>query len=172
MSFQSVLVVLNELKKEGVIKDYAIAGGYAVMYYDIPISTFDLDILVVLSSEDDFHRLYEYYRQKGAKIENVYIYINNMPVQFLPNYISPLFNSAIEEADVIDFDDISSKVVSVEFLVVLLLTSFRSKDKIRIQSLLNKADSALLLEVIRRFDNEEHQLYERYQKILAGTSES
>ncbi len=172
MSFQSVLVTLNELKKEGVIKDYAIAGGYAVMYYDIPISTFDLDILVVLSGEDDFHRLYEYYRQKGAKIENVYIYIDNMPVQFLPNYISPLFNSAIEEADVIDFDDISSKVVSVEYLVVLLLTSFRSKDKIRIQSLLNKADSALLLEVIRRFDNEEYQLYERYQKILAGTSES
>ncbi len=95
-----------------------------------------------------------------------------MPVQFLPNYISPLFNSAIEEADKIEFDDISSKVVSVEYLVALLLTSFRSKDRIRIQSLISKADGALLLEVIKRFDNEERQLYERYKKVLAGTSES
>jgi Fe2+ or Zn2+ uptake regulation protein len=58
----TVLYELNALVKQGVIKDYAIGGGYAVMYYGIPYSTFDLDVLVLLGSEEDFHNLYSHYR--------------------------------------------------------------------------------------------------------------
>lgn len=169
MGLKQVLVRLNELKAVGLIQDYAIGGGYAVMFYDIPISTYDLDVLVTLPTEDDYHRLYEYFRAKKAKIENVYIFIEDMPVQFLPNYISPLFNSAIEEAAVIEFGDIQSKFVSVEYLILLLLTSFRPKDKIRIQGLLDKANKDLLLNLIQRFDDDESKLYKRYKEILAGT---
>lgn len=95
MGLRDVFIALNNLVESNIIEDYAIGGGYAAMYYDIPIATYDLDVLVVLSGDDDFHRLYEYFRQEGAKIEDVYIYIDDMPVQFLPNYISPLFNAAI-----------------------------------------------------------------------------
>ena len=169
MGLRDVLVNLNNLVTVGVIQDYVIGGGYAVMYYDIPISTFDLDVLVVLSNDEDFHKLYEHFRKKGAKIEDVYIYINNMPVQFLPSYISPLFNDVIEKANIVEFGGIRSKFVSIEYLVVLLLTSFRLKDKIRIQSLLDKANKDLLLDIIQRFDNAQHQLYERYKEVLEGT---
>lgn len=169
MGLRDVLVNLNNLVTVGVIQDYAIGGGYAVMYYDIPISTFDLDVLVVLSNDEDFHKLYEHFRKKDAKIEDVYIYINNMPVQFLPSYISPLFNDAIEKANIVEFEGIRSKFVSIEYLIVLLLTSFRLKDKIRIQSLLDKANKDLLLDIIQRFDNAQHQLYERYKEVLEGT---
>jgi len=41
-------------------------------------------------------------------------------VQFLPNYISPLFNDAIQEAHEIEFEDTRSKIVGIEYLVVLL----------------------------------------------------
>jgi len=99
MGLKEVLTRLNDLKATGVFQDYAIGGGYAAMFYDIPMTTYDLDVLVVLPTENDYHRLYEHFRTKGAKIENVYIFIEDMPVQFLPNYISPLFNSAIEEAN-------------------------------------------------------------------------
>jgi hypothetical protein len=92
-----------------------------------------------------------------------------MPVQFLPNYISPLFHSAIEEANIVEFEDIRSRLVSAEYLVLLLLTSFRPKDKIRIQSLLNKVNRDLLLSLIERFDDEQKSLYKRYNEVLAGT---
>lgn len=169
MGLKDVLISLNNLITEGIIQDYAIAGGYAVMYYDIPISTFDLDVLVLLSSENDYHRLYEHFKQQGSKMENVYIYINDMPVHFLPNYIGPLFNDAIKKANIVEFEGISSKFISIEYLIVLLLTSFRLKDKIRIQSLINKANKDLLLDIIKRFDNDDHQLYERYKEVLEST---
>jgi predicted nucleotidyltransferase len=166
---RSVLGALNKLIEQGLIHDYAIGGGYAVMWYDLPVSTFDLDILVILSGEEDFHKLYEHFRKQDAKIEDVYIYIEDMPVQFLPNYISPLFNHAIIESTHIEIDGIHTKVVSLEYLIVLLLTSFRPKDKIRIQSLLGKADSILLLDIIKRFDDGKSEIYKRYQEILGNT---
>ena len=169
MGLKEVLISLNDLKAVGIIQEYAIGGGYAVMFYDIQISTYDLDVLVILPSENDYHRLYEHFRAKGAKIENVYIFIEDMPVQFFPNYISPLFNSAIEEAIIVEFEGIHCRFVSIEYLVLLLLTSFRFKDKIRIQSLIGKAYKDLLLSLIQRFDNDKNTLYKRYKKVLAGT---
>lgn len=164
-----VLIALNKLVESSIIGDYAIGGGYAVMFYGIPLATYDLDVLAVLSSEDDFHKLYEHFREKGAKIEDVYIFIDDMPVQFLPNYISSLFNSAIEEANDIELGGTRSKVVSVEYLIVLLLTSFRPKDRIRIQRLLGKANRTILSDIINRFDDDEYTLSKRYKKVLANS---
>jgi len=73
LGLKNVLACLNELKAAGIIQDYAIGGGYAVMYYDLPISTYDLDVLVLLPNEEDYHKLYEHFRAKGNKIEDVYI---------------------------------------------------------------------------------------------------
>jgi len=136
------------------------------MFYDVPLTTYDLDVLVVLTNDDDYHKLYEYHRIKGNKIEDVYIYIEDMPVQFLPNYISPLFNNAIEEALVIEFEGVEAKFVSVEHLVVLLLTAFRPKDKIRLKELLRKVDKAQVLDIIGRFDDERDTLSKRHKEIL------
>ena len=93
-----------------------------------------------------------------------------MPVQFLPNYISPLFDAAVREANPIEIGDTQSRIVSIEHLIALLLTSFRPKDKIRIVSLLDKANKPLLEDIIKRFDNNECEIYEKYRSLLAGTS--
>ena len=169
MGLREVLISLNDLKAVGIIQDYAIGGGYAAMFYDIPITTYDLDVLVILPSENDYHNLYEHFRNKGTKIENVYIFIEDMPVQFLPNYISLLFNSAIEEANVIELEGVSSKFVNVEYLIALYLTAFRDKDIIRAKSLLKKAKKDLLLRIIQEFDNGQNNLLEKYKRVLAGT---
>ncbi|MBL7209885.1 MAG: hypothetical protein ISS52_07280 [Dehalococcoidia bacterium] len=170
MALRDVLISLNDIKTAGIIQDYAIGGGYAVMFYDVPMEpTYDLDVLVILATEDDYHRLYEHFRIRGAKIKDVYIFIEDMPVQFLPNYISPLFNSAIEEANIVEFEGVSSKFVTVEYLTVLLLTSYRPKDRMRIEGLLKKVDEDLLLDIIQRSDNDQGDLYKRYKEVLAGT---
>jgi len=169
LSLKNVLTYLNNLKKIGLIQDYAIGGGYAALYHEVSLSTYDLDVLVTLPSEADHHKLWEHFRVKGARIENLYIFIEDMPVQFLPNYISPLFNSAIEDALVIDFEGVRSKFVTKEYLIVLLLTAFRHKDKIRVGKLLKTADKDSALDIIRRFDNDQDKLYEKYRQVLAGT---
>ena len=140
------------------------------MYYDLPTATYGLDILVILATDDAFHKLYQYFRDRGARIEEVYIFINDMPVQFFPNYISPLFDASVRESISIEIGDIQSRVVSIEHLLVLLLTSFRPKDKIRLQELVDKADKLLLEDIIKRFDDNEHRLFKRYRSILAGTT--
>lgn len=165
----TVLDELNALVKQGVIKDYAIGGGYAVMYYGIPYSTFDLDVLVLLGSEEDFHNLYSHYLQKGNKIENVYIYIANMPVQFLPNYIGPLFDNAIKKAKQITVNGVPSKVVKLEYLIALLLTAFRPKDKIHIIELAKNADMPTLHEILKTFDGAQHVLSKRLKEILGNS---
>jgi predicted nucleotidyltransferase len=167
MGLKEVILNLNGLKAQGIIGDYAICGGYACTFYEVSMPTYDLDVLAVLASEDDFHKLYEHYRTKGAKLENVYIYIENMPVQFLPNYISPLFNDAIKNAVTVEFEGVSSRFISVEYLVLLLLTSFRVKDKIRLKSLTGKVNKELMLSYIQRYSNDKNKLYERYQEVLA-----
>jgi len=162
----NVLTELNALVRLGIIGDYAIGGGYAVMYHGIPYSTFDLDVFVILGSEEDFHSLYEYYREKGNVLENVFIYIANMPVQFFPNFISPLFNDAIQEAQEIEMDGVPSKVVKVEYLIALLLTAFRPKDKIHVIELAKGADMSMLNEILRRFDDGQQQLSRRLKEVL------
>ncbi len=103
MDIPGALGALNELKEKGVIQDYAIGGGYAVIYHNIPYSSYDLDIFAILRSDDDYRAIYQHFREKGNKIEDVFIYIEDTPVQILPN-ISPLYNEAVEQAHQIEPD--------------------------------------------------------------------
>ena len=168
MALLEALKTLNGLKREGVIRDYAICGGYAASYYLEPAYTYDLDILVLLDSDTDYHALYEYFRQRGSRIENVYIVVEDVPVQFLPSYIGPLFSEAIKKARRITVKGTRTKVITVEHLIALFLVSFRPKDKIRILELLEQADKRLLDEMLRRFDDEKTPLRQRFKKVLAN----
>jgi len=160
------LETLNGLKKEGIIKDYAIGGGYAVNYYLEPSYTYDLDVLVLLGSDADYHALYKHFRETGNRIENIYIMIGNLPVQFLPSFISPLFDEAIRKARRITVEGTPGKVVRVEHLIALLLVSFRAKDKIHVLSLSELADRKMLDEILKRFEDEKTPLCQRLGRVL------
>ncbi len=168
MGLLTALQTLNGLKRKGVIKDYAIGGGYAVNYYLEPSYTYDLDILVLLDSDADYHALYKHFREAGNRIENIYIMIGDLPVQFLPSFISPLFDEAIKKARRITVGGVPSKVVRVDYLIALLLVSFRTKDKIHILSLLELADRKVLDEIVRRFEDEKTPLRQRLGRVLAN----
>ena len=103
---------------------------------------------------------------KGNRIENLYIFIDGMPVQFMPSTTSELYHESIKNARRITVKGIPTKVVSVEYLVALLLTSFRYKDKIRIVELLDKVDRKLLDNIVGRFDDGENSIQARFQKLL------
>ncbi len=166
---KKVLIKLNDLKKEGIIQDYAIFGGYAVMLYDAAPFTYDLDVLVLLSTKDDYSNLWEHFRTKKARVEGEYIFIEGMPVQFFPSYISPLFHDAIKEASRVEFKGLYTKFASAEYLILFFLTSFRKKDRVRIRKLLGKVNRDTLLGLIKRFDDEQRVLSKNYKRVLANT---
>ena len=169
MGLPEALTTLNGLKEKEIIQDYAIGGGWAVIYYSVPYLSYDLDIFVILKDEGDFHRIYDYFRSEGNKIEDVYIYIEEMPVQFLPNFISPLFREVVERAHEIIIEGVHSKIATIEHLIILALDTFRDKDKYRIRQLYERADPDLLDNLLDRYDNEDGKFRKRYKSVLAGT---
>jgi len=171
MGLKEALISINEVKNAGIIQDYAIIGGYAVIYHAVPYSSYDLDIGVIIKDDEAYQQLYEYYRQKGNQIENVYIHIGGMPVQFFPN-ISPLYNEVIELAQKVSVDGVPAKVATIEHLILLALDVFRAKDKIRILQLLDRADKKVLDKIVTRYDGKEGKLRARYKEILASARES
>lgn len=168
MGLPEALGELNLLKEKGVIQDYAIGGGYAVIHYGVPYSSYDLDVFTILRNEADFHAIYEYFREKGNKIEGIFIYIEDMPVQILPN-ISPLYNEAVEEAHKVTIEGVPSKIATVEHLIIIALEAFRAQDKYRILQLRGKVNKDSLEKILDRFDDAKGTLRKRYKKVLAGT---
>ena len=160
------LKILNRLKRKGLIRDYAIGGGYAVNYYLEPILTYDLDIFVLMDTDEEFHALYDYFKKARYKIENVYIVIAEMPVQFLPSSIHPLIDEAVRQAKRIRVKGVRTKVLKAEYLIATLLMAFRPKDKMVIPQLLEWADMKKLKSIIERFSDEKTPLDKRLQRIL------
>ena len=163
---EKTLKELNRLKREGLIRDYAIGGGYAVNYYLEPILTYDLDIYILMDEDEEYFDLYDYFKKAKYKIENVYIIIGNIPVQFLPSFIHPVIDDAVRKAKRIRFKGISIKVLTVEHLIATLLMAFRPKDKMVIPSLLELANRRKLESIIRRFSDEKTPLDQRLRRIL------
>jgi len=99
---KETLRILNELKEEGLIKDYAIGGGIAALRWVEPFFTQDLDIFVVFEEETtergliDLSPLYEYLKDKGYVRERQWIMIEGVPVDVFP--ADPLEKEAVEQA--------------------------------------------------------------------------
>jgi DNA-binding Lrp family transcriptional regulator len=163
---EKVIKRLNRLKEMGVIKDYAIGGAHAVAYYLEPVKTLDLDIFILIESEQDFYDLHSYLKKSGFKLKGAHVVIDNTPVHLLPGSMHPLINKAVRKAKRIRVKGIPTKVVSVEYLIALSLFSFRLKDKMVIPDLLGLADEEELEAIIDRYSDEEAPLDKRLQKIL------
>ena len=50
-SLADVFQVLNRMRDDGVVADYAIGGATAVLFYAEPTRTYDLDVFVTLHGE-------------------------------------------------------------------------------------------------------------------------
>lgn len=167
MSFHEAIEKLDEIQEIGLIRNYAIGGAYAVGLYSVPQATYDLDVFVILCLGCNFSDLYDHFQKSGAILDHEHILIGDMPIQFFPD-LGPLYSSAVEEAQAIEFDGISARFIRVEHLILMLLTSFRPKDKIRIRQLIGKANKELITTLMGRFDDAQGSLSQKYRTILGG----
>lgn len=138
---KETLKVLNRMVRAGVVEDYAIGGAVAAIYYLEPFDTADLDIFVQVNTSGggltSLAPIYEYLTGRGYEARGEFIYIEEMPVQFLPVF-NALTEEALKRARAINFARVTARVMRPEHLVAIMLDTGRPKDYLRINMFLEQ----------------------------------
>jgi hypothetical protein len=162
------LQVINEMQASGVIKSYAIGGGIAAIFYIEPILTYDLDVFFTPSQKDEgllgLSSIYDYLKKRGYLPEKEHIVIENIPVQFLPVF-NELIEEAVDEAVTAEYKDTVTRIIKPEYLMAIMLQTFRPKDRERILKFLEDAefDKEVLEKVLNKFN-----LTEKFMRLQSG----
>ena len=149
--------VINELKKKSLIDAYAIGGGIATLFYIEPFLTYDLDVFVILSEKMEKKKLnslstvFDYLKKKGYSFRREHIIIEGIPVQFIP--ADDLEEEAVRNAREIEYEKIKTRVITPEYLIVILLRVGRKKDVDKIEKLLEQTEieRKKLNEILKRY---------------------
>jgi hypothetical protein len=150
-----VLRAANDLVSAGLIKDYALGGALAAIYYTEPITTYDADIIFVASDKTlsaGIPAICSHLQSKGWRIEREHLLIGDFPVQFLA--ASGLTEEAVREGRLVQFEGVPAKVFRPEYIIAVAASVGRHKDFARIEQMLEqvKIDKALLADILRRYN--------------------
>lgn len=159
---EKALKVISEMHKEGVLKEYAIGGAIATIYYTEPFATNDVDIFFVPPEEQGLLVLtpfYEFCTKRGYKTDKEYILIGETPIQFLPA-ATALEKEAVQHAITVKYKNIQVNILRPEYLIAIFLHVFRLKDREKIVRLLEqtKINKKLLSDILSR-----HGLKEKFE---------
>jgi len=150
-----VLRAANELVSAGLIKDYALGGALAAIYYTEPFTTYDAYIMFIPTDQTLtawIPTIYSHLQSKGWRIESEHLLIKDFPVHFLA--ASGLTEEAVGEAKPIQFEGVPAKVFPPEYIIAIAASVGRHKDFARIEQLMSQAkiDNALLDDILRRYN--------------------
>jgi hypothetical protein len=150
-----VLRAANELVSAGLIKDYALGGALAAIYYTEPIATYDADIIFIASDKTlsaGIPAIYSHLQSKGWHVAREHLLIRDFPVQFLA--ASGLTEEAVREARPVQYECVPAKVFRPEYIIAIAASAGRHKDFARIEQMLDqvKIDKALLDDILRRYN--------------------
>jgi hypothetical protein len=151
-----VFRVLDELRREGVVENYAVGGAMAVLFYAEPARTYDLDVFVVLRGAaaglTDLSALYAWLQDHGHTPDAEHVLIHGVPVQFLPTYNS-LVEEAVRNARELSYGETPVRVVAPEHLVALALQAGGSRRRERAAQLIEaeSVDRAHLGQILDRY---------------------
>lgn len=162
---EKTIKVINELRAKGLIRDYAIGGGIATIFYVEPILTYDLDIFFIPSEEREVmtvSSIYKCLRRRGYKPYKEHIIIEGVPVQFIPVY-NELVKEAVENSVERKYEKTKTKILRAEYLIAIMVQTFRPKDRERIIKLLDEAKigTAYLTRILQK-----HGLKEKFDQFM------
>ena len=118
---RDVAELLNRMRADGVITDYALFGAVAQMRYTEPVATLDADVLVAVPAPDRLDvlsALYQFCADQGYHAEGEAISVGAWPVQFVPVF-SSLTQEALAQAETADFEGVEFRVVRADYLAVI-----------------------------------------------------
>jgi len=139
---ETALKIINELKEENYIDDYAIGGGIAALFYIEPFLTYDLDVFIIMPQKMEQEDLillspiYEQLERKGFSFKGEHIIIGGLPVQFIP--ADELEEEAVRNATSIEYRGIKTKVLTPEYLIAILLRAGRRKDRDKVGKIIEQ----------------------------------
>jgi hypothetical protein len=150
-----VLRAANELVSAGLIKDYALGGALAAIYYTEPFTTYDVDIIFIASDTTlsaGMPAIYSHLQSKGWRVEREHLLVKDFPVQFLA--ASGLTEEAVRNAVPIEFEGLRAKVFRPEYIIAIAASVGRHKDLARIEQLMSQTtiSEALLDDILRRYN--------------------
>ncbi len=141
---RDLAILLNDLKAEGVVLDYALFGAAAQMRYTEPVATLDADVLVAVPLPerlDVLNPIYEFCALRGFRAEGESIRVGAWPVQFVPVF-NALTEAAVRDAETADFGGVPLRVVRADYLAVIAISTGRAKDFTRGLGLLESGSVA------------------------------
>ena len=142
---EKTIRVLNQMVADRVIADYAIGGAIAATFWSEPVTTYDLDVFVVLPESEmrkivlTLDKLYGYLKARGYRAHAEHVLIEGIPVQFLPVY-DDLIAEAVAQAAKTKYGAAEAKVVRLEYLLAIMVSVGRPKDRARIAHVLETAE--------------------------------
>jgi hypothetical protein len=160
---EQAIEVIHHLREQRLIRDYAIGGATALMFYTEPALTYDVDIFILTENEPSelvsLTPLYEALKAMGYLPRGEQVLIAGVPVQFIVAY-NPLVVEAVQQAQVHQLGELEVRVMTPEHLVAIALQTGRPKDRERVRLLLESGAVARerLLPILQR-----HGLQERWQ---------
>jgi len=148
-----VLRAANDLVTAGLIEDWALGGALAAIYYVEPFATYDADIFFIPKDRgltSGIPAIYAHLQSKGWETEREHLLVRGFPVQFLA--AGGLTEEAVREAQRIDYEGVPAKVFRAEHIVAIAASVGRTKDKARIEQLLQQAelDQSRLESILQR----------------------
>jgi hypothetical protein len=157
-NFSKALAAVKDLRREGIISEYAIGGAMALIFWSEPTPTFDLDVFVLLPSAGNLVSLegiYAWARKRGYSERAEHVVVAGVPVQFIPAH-NALAEEAIAKAADLDYAAQSICVIRPEYLIAMYLEpSERTRKRMeRVATLLDEGrlDRALLNDVLARYN--------------------
>jgi hypothetical protein len=139
-SLADVFRELNDLKATGVVRDYAIGGATAVLFYAEPARTYDVDVFVLLETTQppplvSLGSIYDWARSRGFTIDAEHVLVHGVPVQFLPAH-NALAEGAVASARILDYEGVPVRVIDPEHLAALAFQAGGPKRRERAWQLL------------------------------------
>jgi hypothetical protein len=152
-SLADVFRVLAQMREQGVVRDYAIGGATAVLFYAEPTRTYDVDVFALLPEGAQAELLslspvYRWAEQQGFTVDGEHVLVHGVPVQILPAY-NALVVDAIRTARLHEYQDVAVRVVDPEHLIALALQAGGARRRERAWLLLQAgvADRSRLQEI-------------------------
>ena len=165
MAFIDAVAALNDFKRRRIIRDYAIIGAVAATAYMEPIFTEDIDVVILVDSDDEYLQAYGIIAGQAEEQEGMHQVLGGVPVQLFPSTVMPLYRDAVEHARKVRINNVRAKVATAEHLILLYLTANRQRDRLRVGYLIEDADETKLHSLLERFDDQQKTLADRLQSL-------
>ncbi|MEY2498418.1 MAG: hypothetical protein QOD12_1974 [Verrucomicrobiota bacterium] len=164
MNIKETISVLNQMKADRIIGQYAIGGAVAANLYVEVADTVDVDVYIILDplpgqSLVSPRPIYSYLESLGFSLNKEGLpLVFGWPVQFLPAD-KPLLKEALDQSIERDIDGVPMRVFTAEHLAAIAFDVGRPKDRLRVDQFRGEKaiDAGRLRQILER-----HGLLERW----------